>query len=238
VQLDPGQLDPVGDVVDQGAGQALARVEVGRRQAAAAVAGGRVKVRVVAVAGPVEQELLAAAEGAALGAGVLDLERDQAELPQCLAAPQPLADRAGAAVDRADHELELAVAHRSPSPAGPGSARRPASPTALATASTPAATASRRPHRRRRGGAVQPGRATVPRRRRGRGGAARGTVGAGAPARGRVWAGATAASGSSRRRTARAGGGGPGPCAHRSAAGSAGARWPARGPHGRSPGGA
>jgi hypothetical protein len=123
VQLDPGQLDPVGDVVDQGAGQALARVEVGRQQAAAAVAGGRVQVRVVAVAGPVEQELLAAAEGAALGAGVLDLERDQAELPQCLAAPQPLADRAGAAVDRADHELELAVAHRvaqpGRAPAGP-----------------------------------------------------------------------------------------------------------------------
>ena len=66
MELDPGQLDRVGDVVDERALQALARVEVDGQEPAVAVADGGVQVGVVALAGAVEQVLAAAAEGAAL----------------------------------------------------------------------------------------------------------------------------------------------------------------------------
>src|SRR5215213_9573066 len=116
MELDPGRDGRFRDVVDQGPGQPLPRVQVDGPLAA--VADGRRQVGVVPVPVPVEQELLPAPERPSLGPGVLDPEAHQAELAKGGAAPEPLTDRSGPAVHRPDHELELPIANRVAEPGG------------------------------------------------------------------------------------------------------------------------
>src|SRR5215213_7732819 len=117
MELDPGRDGRFRDVVDQGPGQPLPRVQVDGPLAA--VADGRRQVGVVPVPVPVEQELLPASERPSLGPGVLDPEAHQAELAKGGAAPEPLTDRSGPAVHRPDHELELPITNRVAEPGGP-----------------------------------------------------------------------------------------------------------------------
>src|SRR5829696_3417347 len=117
MELDPGPDGRFRDVVDQGPGQPLPRVQVDGPLAA--VADGRRQVGVVPVPVPVEQELLPAPERPSLGPGVLDPEAHQAELAKGGAAPEPLTDRSGPAVHRPDHELELPITNRVAELGGP-----------------------------------------------------------------------------------------------------------------------